>query len=468
MKLAARILLPLLVLGAAGWLTWWLITTKPEPPQRKKPPVFTRVEATRLVPTRYEIILETRGVVQPRTETALIPEVSGRIIEIGKNFRDGSFFEADELLLKIDPLNYETAIVIAESNVAQARTALEEEKARSQQALENWTRLGKTGDPGDLVLRRPQLAEMEARLAAAEAELIRARRDLERTEIRAPYAGRVRAQNVDVGQYVSPGIQLAQLYAIDYVEVRLPLTNRQLAFVDLPELYRGNVAEAGGGDDASKAPEVLLKADLGGETATWNGSLIRVEGAIDERTRQLFVVAQVDDPYRWKEDGTPPLKIGLFTEAYIQGRTLDDVFVLPRSAVRAGDEVIIIDADNRIARRSVETIWADRDRIVIPVKDGGLQPGETVCLTPLAFPADGAMVLPTIDGEAPPTEAPGSVIGRGGAGSQAPAGKPGDGERPGRERAVPPAPSGQPKPADTTSAPAAGAPSRAGSVPQQG
>ncbi|MCB1065766.1 MAG: efflux RND transporter periplasmic adaptor subunit, partial [Verrucomicrobiae bacterium] len=406
MKLAARIILPLLVLGAAGWQTWWLISTKPEPPQRKKPPVFTRVEATRLVPTHYDVILETRGVVQPRTETTLIPEISGRIVEIGKNFRDGSFFEADELLLKIDPLNYETAIVIAESNVAQARTALEEEKARSGQALENWKRLGKSGDPGDLVLRRPQLAEMEARLAAAQAELVRAKRDLERTEIRAPYAGRVRTQNVDIGQYVSTGTQLAQLYAIDFVEVRLPLTNRQLAFVDLPELYRGNIAE-GINPAVGKAPEVMLKADLGGESASWKGSLIRVEGAIDERTRQLFVVAQVNDPYKWKDDGTPPLKIGLFTDAFIQGRTLEDVFVLPRAAVRAGDEVIIIGDDNRIKRRAVNSLWSDAEHVVVPIKDAGLKPGETVCLTPLAFPADGALVLPTIDGVAPPLETPG-------------------------------------------------------------
>ena len=406
MKAAAKILLPLLVLGATGWLTWWLIATKPEPPQRKKPPVFTRVEATRLTPGRYDVVLETRGVVRPRTETTLIPEVSGRIVEVGPNFREGSFFEEGELLLKIDPLNYETAIVIAESNVAQANTALEEERVRSDQALENWKRLGKQGDPGELVLRKPQLAEMEARLAAATAELERARRDLERTEIRAPYAGRILEQSADVGQFVSNGTQLARIYAIDYVEVRLPLTNRQLAFVDLPELYRGNINETlveGG----KEAPEVLLQADIGGEKSSWKGRLIRVEGAIDERTRQLFVVAQVDNPYEWKDDGTPPLKIGLFTDAYVEGRTLEDVFVLPRSAVRAGEEVVIIAKENKIFRRAIDPVWSDREHIVVPAGDGGLEAGEIVCLTPLAFPADGARVLPTIDGEAPPSESPG-------------------------------------------------------------
>ncbi|MCB1230978.1 MAG: efflux RND transporter periplasmic adaptor subunit [Verrucomicrobiae bacterium] len=420
MKLAAKILFPLLVLGAAGWLTWWLIETKPEPPQRKKPPVFTRVEATKLTPTHFDVVLETRGVVRPRTETTLIPEVSGRIVEIGKNFREGSFFEEGELLLKIDPLNYETAIVIAQSNLAQARTTLAEEKARSEQALENWKRLGKSGDPGDLVLRKPQLAEMEARVAAAEAEVKRAQRDLERTEIRAPYAGRILEQNVDVGQYVSNGTDLARLYAIDYVEVRLPLTNRQLAFIDLPELYRGNFAEAAAKQE-KEAPEVLLEAEIGGEKARWEGRVVRVEGAIDERTRQLFVVAQVDNPYQWKDDGSPPLKIGLFTDALVEGRTLENVFVLPRAAVRAGEEVIVINADNRIQRRQVNPIWSDREHVVIPADEAGLKTGETVCLTPLAYPADGARVLPTIDGVAPPMETPGKRPGGGPPGGGKPA-----------------------------------------------
>ena len=410
MRPAAKVILPLLVLAVAGGIAWWLIVTKPEPPQRPVPPAYTRIEATRVQPSDYQVKVETQGVIRPRTETLLIPEVSGRVLEVASYFRDGGFFEKDDLLLKIDPLNYETAVVISESNVAQARTALAEEQARGEQALENWKRLGKQGAPSDLVLRKPQLAEMEARLKAAEAELLRARRDLERTEIRAPYAGRVLEQSVDVGQYVAPGTQLAQLYAVDYVEIRLPLTNEELEFVEIPEMFRGNVpdetARYGGG------PRVVLRGELGGRVAEREGRIVRVEGAIDQRSRQLFVVAQVEDPYRKQEDGSLLLKFGMFVDAVVDGKTLENVFVLPRAAVRAGDEVILVEPGNRIRRQPVDAIWSDRDHVVV-ADGGGLKEGDVVCLTPLAFPANGAMVLPTIDGVAPEAELTGQPPGKG-------------------------------------------------------
>lgn len=408
MNLAARIIVPLIIAGGAGFGAWWLISTKPEPRQYPpSPPTATRVEATRLKAGSYPVVLETRGVVMPRTETSLIPEVSGRIIEISHSFREGGFFEAGDLLAKIDPLDYETAVVIAESNVAQAKTALEEERARGLQALENWKRLGKKGEPSELVLRKPQFEEMEARVKAAGAEVRKAKADLERTQIKAPYAGRILTQNVDVGQYVSPGIEMARLYAVDYVEIRLPLTNQQLSFADLPEAFRGEEEQAVDG------PEVLLRAKLGGKEHTWPGKVIRVEGAIDERSRQLFIVAQVDDPYRKSDNETPPLKIGLFVEALVEGKELQDVFVLPRAAVRAGGDVILIDDKNEIRRQKVETLWSDRDSIVIPSKGAGLEEGQVVCVTPLAFPADGARVTPTIDGVAPETELTGRRPGKG-------------------------------------------------------
>lgn len=392
-----RILIPVLFLGGASLGTWWLVKTKPEPMQRPIPVAVTQVEATRLKPTDYPVAVETRGVVRPRTSTTLIPEVSGQVIEITPEFREGSFFEKGDLLLRIDPLNYETAIAIAESNVAQARTALAEEKIRSEQALENWKRLGKSGQPSDLVLRKPQLAEMEARLRASESELKKAERDLERTEVRAPYPGRVLTQSVDVGQYVSPGTELARIFAVDVAEIRLPLTSRQLDFVDLPVAYRGEKTDEPG-------PAVLLRAEIGGDSETWKGQVVRVEGAIDERSRQLFVVAQVDDPYAHNAGDRPPLKIGLYADAVVEGKVLDDVFVLPRAAVRAGGEVIVIDSENKIVRQPVKTVWSDRENVVIPGKDGGLNEGDIICLTPLAFPANGAPVSPIIDGVGPTTE----------------------------------------------------------------
>lgn len=392
-----RVLLPLIILGITGSIAWWWIKNRPEPKERPVSPAVTSVEATRLKLQDYPVKLETRGIVRPRTETVLIPEVSGKIIEITRYFREGAFFEAGDPLLKIDPLNYETAVAISKSNVAQAETALAEEITRGQQALENWNRLGKTGQPSDLVLRKPQRAEMEARLVAAKAEQIKAERDLERTVVTAPYAGRVLSQDVDIGQYVSPGTQLAQIFAVDVAEIRLPLTSRQLDFVDLPEAYRGEEIDQEG-------PAAILYAEIGGKQVHWQGKVVRVEGAIDDRSRQLFVVAQVNDPYKHRENDQPPLKVGLYTDAIVQGKQLEDVFVLEREAVRAGGEVIVIEEDNTIRRQPVTIYWSDRDYVVIRPEENQLKPGDVVCTTPLAYPANGARVSPTIDGVSPTTE----------------------------------------------------------------
>ncbi|MCF6312484.1 MAG: efflux RND transporter periplasmic adaptor subunit [Verrucomicrobiales bacterium] len=400
MKTFFRLLLPLLVLGLAISGYRYLVASKPEPRQHTMPPVVTQVKATRLQPQSYQVQLESRGTVRPRTTTTLIPEVAGTIIEMSPAFREGGFFEKGDLLLKIDPLNYQTAITISQAALAQAKAALEEEKARAVQAVENWKRLGKTGKPSELVLRIPQLAEAEARLASSKASIIRAQRDLERTIIRAPYAGRILSKEVDIGQYVSPGTSLGRCYAVDYVEIRLPLTNRQLAFIDLPESYRHqNPAEK----NKAKS-KVTLTGSIGAQNAQWTGEIVRVEGAIDQLSRQLFVVAQVDDPYKKDQQHRPPLKIGLFVHATIQAKKLENVFVLPRQAVRAGNEVIIIDQKNRIRRQTTSPIWSDKKSIIIPAgEQGGLKPGEIICLTPLAFPANGAQVSPTIDG-IPPTK----------------------------------------------------------------
>lgn len=411
MKLLFRILAPIAIVFGAFMLAKYFVDSRPEPRKFSAPPQITKVEGTRLKPENHQVFLETQGTVRPRTMSNLVPEVSGRIISISPNFREGGFFEADEVLVTLDPVNYETAIVVAESSVAQSTTALREEEVRGEQAIANWRRLGKSGEPGDLAARRPQLREAQARLKAAEAELIRAQRDLERTKIRAPFAGRIVEQNVDVGQFVSSNTQLGRAFSTDVMEVRLPLTNGQLQFVSLPEAYR---------DDASgeqkSGPEVLITGRMGREVSQWAGKIVRVDSLIDEASRQLFVVAEIADPYRKQESGgSVPLKIGMFVDGLVKGDLLEDVFVLPRQAVRVGGEVIVIDENYEIRRQKVDPIWSENERVVIPAEGGGLNPGDVVCLTPLAFPADGAKVLPTIDGEAPEIkDAP--TLGKGGKG----------------------------------------------------
>jgi len=399
-KRLGRVLLPLGVLAAGAAVGFGLIATGAKTERRPPPSGAPVVETLTVAPEDFRVIARSRGTVAPRTQSTLIPQVAGRVVRIAPTLRDGGFFEAGEKLLELDPTDYTNAVTVARAELATSRLALAEEEAQGQQAGREWEQLGLTGEPSDLVLRRPQLESAKAAAAAAEARLAQAEADLARATIVAPYAGRVLAKHVDVGQYVAPGTVLAEVYAVDYVEIRLPLSDDQVGFVDLPEGYRGD-----GGKGARKGPPVTLKATVGRDTYTWEGRVVRTAGAIDTASRQLFVVAQVDDPYARRGDA-PPLKVGQFVEAEIQGRVLKGVFVLPREAVEPGGRVVIVTPERRIERRPVEVAWSDGDRVVV---SKGLAAGERISLTPVPFAADGAQVRVQGEGEGP-TPAAGAPV----------------------------------------------------------
>ena len=402
MRMFLRVWLPVLLLAGAGTAAWWFMRPSDPPPTRPARVAVLEVEGVTLQRTDFPIVVRTRGTVRPRTESALVAEVAGRIIGVSPSFREGGFFDQGDILLELESADYEAAVVIAQAEVAQTQAALAEEEARASQAEENWRLLGRDGEPGPLALRQPQVAEARARLASAGAQLERAQRDLERTRVRAPYAGRVMTKTVDVGQYVGSGTELGQIFAADYVEVRLPLSNEQAGFVRLPEQFRddGDPVLSTGEPDG---PLVVLRARVGDKEGTWRGHLVRVESAIDDLTRQLFVIAQVDDPFSRRDDGSPPLKINQFVEAEIEGRVLRDVMVIPRRAVRAGDEVIVIREDDTIQRADIRPLWRDGDFVVVATDPelGGLEAGTVLCMTPIAYPSNGAPVSATIDGRKP-------------------------------------------------------------------
>lgn len=391
-----RIVVPLLILSACGLATWWLLANRPKTMMQEVRPVLVQVEGTRLKKTSFPVLVSSQGMVQPRTQTTLLPEVSAKVVEVSPNFKAGGFFEKGEVLLKLDTVDYETAVVVAQAAVAQAESLLAEETAKAEQAQENWKALGRTGEPGALVLRKPQVAKAQADVASAKAQVLKAQRDLERTSIRAPFAGQVLEQLVDVGQLVTSGTQLARVFAVDYVEIRLPLPEREMRFLTLPENYRGTAEK-----DIPVAAAVRLKAVLNGRMATWEGRIVRVEGAMDASTRQVIAVAQVDDPYAKRKDGLPPLKVGQFVEAEISGETLQDVFVIPRGAVRAGNEIILITPKNTLRRMLVDPLVGDAKQIVISASaPKAPKEGDVLCVTPIPFPAEGARVDPVIDGQA--------------------------------------------------------------------
>jgi len=381
-----RILLPLFILGISGTGAYWIFITKPEPRQRNFTPGATEVEVFVLSPTSYQVELETQGTVQARTTSNLIPEVRGRVLEISPNFREGAFFEEGDMLLRIDPRDYETELVVAEANLSQAQLTLVEEQARADQAFQDWKRLNLGEEPSDLVLRTPQLKRSKANVLSSEARLENSKLNLERTEIKAPYIGRVLSQNVDVGQYVSPGNQLARIYAVDFAEVRLPLTETQLTFLDLPESYRGEQPTFRDG------PNVTLSSTVADKTHEWLGRITRAEGSFDTRTRQLFVIAQVRNPYGRTVENRPPLKVGSFVKAKIRGSTLENVYVVPRRLLRENTFVLTVDSENLLRRKNVNIVWQNDRSIIV---NEGLAVGDRICLTDVPFALEALAVAPT-------------------------------------------------------------------------
>jgi RND family efflux transporter MFP subunit len=320
--------------------------------------------------------------VSPRTESAIVPEVSGRLLWVSPNFVSGGFFEKGDVLLKIDSHDYQQAVVRARSELANAKLRLAQEEAEHKVAHNEWEDLGK-GEATPLTLREPQLENAEASVAAAEANVVTAERNLDRTQIRAPYAGRVRQKSVDVGQFVTVGSPVGIIYAIDYAEIRLPLPDSDLAYIDLPLVYRGQKA-------SQKGPRVVLRANFAGEAHEWEGRIVRTEGEIDSMSRMVHAVVQVTDPYgRGEDPDRPPLAAGLFVEAEIEGHEVEGAVVLPRAALRGESQVLVVDNDDRLRFRDIDLLRVTREEIIV---GKGLAVGERVCLSPLEAVTDGMRV----------------------------------------------------------------------------
>ena len=322
--------IPVVILGIFLLVAAVIKLNPPEAPRRPggNGPQIT-VETQTIAARDYTIRIESYGTVQPRVQSMLVAQVGGQIVDTNPNVRDGGFFEQGDVLLRIDERDYAADESIAEAALADAQQVLAEAEARTQQAREDWSRLGNAGEPTDLVLRIPQLKAAQARVRSAESSLRKARLDLERTQIRAPFAGRVLRKFVDLGQVVSVNTQLAEIYATDVVEIRLPLRNRDLQYIDLPETYRhtDETKRAGG--------HVEILSELANQDA-WDAELVRTESAIDETARQLHVIAQVSDPFGTTAAGRTPLKIGQYVTARLDGKTLQNALVVPNNTIYQG------------------------------------------------------------------------------------------------------------------------------------
>ena len=379
-----KALLPLIVIGVAGLVAVTMIRSRPEVETQAPTVAPPGVRAHSVSLETVRISVRSQGTVRPRTETQLVPEIAGRITSVSPSFVEGGFFEEGDVLLRLDRFDYEQAVVSARSQLAQSRLRLAQEEAEAEVAQREWDTLGR-GDPRELTLRVPQLEDARASVAAAEANVERAQRDLERADVTAPYSGRVRTKNVDVGQFVTVGSPIATVYAVDVAEVGLALPDGELAYLDLPLAYRGATDQIG--------PRVVLSTTFAGASYEWGGRVVRTESEIDPVSRMVQVVAEVQDPYAVGSDPRrPPLAVGMYVDAEIEGRAFREIAVVPRAALRGRTQVLVIDPENRVRFREVGVLRTTTESVYV---NSGLSSGERVAVSAIDSPTEGMLVQVT-------------------------------------------------------------------------
>lgn len=392
-----KIILPLLVIAVGFGLGKFLIATGPEAekqPQETRPTV---VEAQPLNLQSYQVKVSASGIVKAQTQTSLVAEVSGKVLEISPNFQAGSYFDKGANLLKLDAANYTNAVTIAEGDLAQKQLALEEQQAQAKLAQRDWNLLdGNASRPqSDLAARRPHIAAAQAAINAAEAKLQQEKLNLARTRITAPYSGRVQEKRVEVGQYITPGTVLGVIYATDAVEVHLPLSLAQYELLGMPEAFRDKAA------DPAAMPKVEFSPSNGNRSDAWQGQVVRSSAALDEKSRQISVIAQIDQPFIAREGVSAPLRIGQYITAKIDGKTFNNVYVVPASAVRQGKEILLL-RDGKVSVQPINLVWNAEKDVVIQT-DADLN-GQRVIITPLPLATEGQAVQ--VAGENKPESKP--------------------------------------------------------------
>ena len=375
-----HLIIPVFILGIFLFLAATLMATAPilEPSSVEK--LATTVRVVEIQPKSVQLKVNSQGSVMPSTESQLIPEVSGKVSWMSPNLVAGGYFDDQEILIRVDDTDYKTKLDRAQANLtrAEAEQQHNEFEYRRMQSLVKRNLVSRSQLENSL--RAYRVAE--ASLQDATANFNQAEQDLARTQIRAPFAGLVRSENVDIGQFVSRGSPIATIYAGNQAEVRLPIADRQLAFLNIPVSIRGEIPQ-------EFQPEVTLTAQYAGQTLEWKGNIVRSEAEIDVSSRMVQLVARVEST-----SNPVPLSIGLFVSAEIQGLAAKNVVVLPREALRNDNQVLVVDDENRLRFRKIETLRLYQDDLLV---QAGLEAGERVCISPLQTAIEGMVVNPVIN-----------------------------------------------------------------------
>ena len=366
---AAHVLLTVLLV-AAGALGFKALSETRQDLKRQKPEAV--LPGVRVVPAPSAagpVVIRGEGSVAPLRQVNLVPQVGGEVVHVSPSLVNGGAFDSGELLVRIDPEDYRLAVTLARAKVEDAESKLQTLQAESAAALEEWRfhrrDKGSGGEPPPLLVKEPQLQAAKAQVAAQRAELRRAELSLERTEIHAPFNGRVSKESVDKGQVVTAGQSLAALYGTDAAEVVVPLQPEDLAWFDIPGFTNGEGPGA----------EAVVRGRIAGEERTWRGRVLRSEGRLDEKTRMLGVVVGVDDPYGTR----PPLAVGLFVRVEILGKPLAGAVRIPRAALRQGDVAWVVE-DGRLRFRPVTVARTQGDEALVT---SGLKEGDLVAVSRL-------------------------------------------------------------------------------------
>lgn len=378
-------LLPLTVIIVAFVIAGLMSLTKPDSLELESPNREVAVKTAVIQKSQVQLKVKSQGTVQPLTKTMLVSEVSGIVMALAPQFEVGGTFAKGDVLIKLDPADYQVAKQRADAQLQSAKAQLLSEQARSSQAKKEWEMTGRPlSEAPVLALRTPFLAEAQSRLLQAQAEVKQAELKLQRTVIRAPYAGMISATMVDVGQYVTIGARLGETFAIDFAEIRLPMTDK-----DLSKL----------GWNATSADQsifnknmVQLKSTVNGEIVTWQAILVRSEGTIEQSSRVQYLVAQVADPYNIKGVvDRPRLLIGSFVEAMVSGKMIDDVYTLPRHALRSNNRVATVDSDQRLKLLDVDYTYEDQANYYV---NAGLEGQVEVVTSGMGIMVDGMKLKP--------------------------------------------------------------------------
>ena len=377
-----KILYPLLLL-VAGLLVAFLIgVNKPEIAPEPYEHIIPTVRVMEVQAAHEYLSIHSQGTVQPRSETRLIPEVTGRVTWVSPSLVNGGAFHKGDVLLRIDDADYltlversEAALKRSEIDYAHAQdelkrlVSLQQRQLASEQQIDNARRVAQVD---------------EALLIEARGGLDQARRDLARTQLQAPFDGLVRNKSVDVGQFVSRGESIGTIYATDFVEVRLPISADQLSYLGLPISTRGLIPRA-------QRPPVTIVADFGDTRLFWEGQLVHLEAEFDEQSRMVYGVARL---HLDNNEQTPILPVGMFVLAEIRGQKVENAIRLPRSAMRDDNQVLVVDSDNRLHFRQISLLRLEHDDMLV---SAGLKTGELVCISPLQTVVEGMQVKPVVE-----------------------------------------------------------------------